>query len=83
MEISIKYAIIILRIIIEFYVTPSWSRTGFDDLTKISHLQFSKCDFCFQSTSFLYLHIIYSQSTLQQTEFLLPPRIFPLHKGKI
>ena len=33
-------------ILLESYVVPSWSCVGLVILTKVSHLQFSGCDFC-------------------------------------
>lgn len=34
-------------ILLESYVVPSWSCVGLVILTKVSHLQFSGCDFWF------------------------------------
>ena len=33
-------------VLLESYVVPSWSCVGLVILTKVSHLQFSECDFC-------------------------------------
>ena len=60
---------------VESYVVPSWSCVGLVILTKVSHLQFSRCDF---ST----IHLCKVKQTLSNTLQILRlymPHIFDIH----
>lgn len=70
-------------ILLKSYVVPSWSCVGLVILTKVSHLQFSRCDFLhkektvgeptvFSLESSIYTNISLREYSLVINTFLLP-----------